>query len=171
MGAILGLAAAALFEYFKLLSPLAFREVPALNIACAAIVAIFALYSTFFWTMRHEEQQQGRYSFVELTLLCGMVVTPGPMILAIAWAVLIGWLAALASPRNNYPLLCLLAGLMIESILGPYVEWPLDLLFGRVLFPYSIVVTILAVTILIVLMTEACAMIRWRVREEEPSGD
>lgn len=158
-GAILGIATVVFYQFFPR------GTLPGINIVSGLMMAGYAMISTYFWTAREAERTRGRWTFVELVGICGMVIMPGSLLLVIAWAVLFGLLVALTRPRSDYPLLCLLAGLMIYLTLGPFYEWPISKLMAILPHGHSWIVNGFAVGLAVVLMTEACALIRWRMRK------
>jgi leader peptidase (prepilin peptidase) / N-methyltransferase len=118
----------------------------------------FAMLSTYFWTWQEAERLEGRWTFVELAGLCGIVVGVSSMIFVIACAVAIGLAAALVRGRRTLPLLCLLAGLVIHWIVSDYYL----LLLVRMTPYYRYWMHGVWFSLLLVLMTEACVVIRRR---------
>ena len=130
------------------------------------LTAAFAMLSTYFWTWRAEEIARNRWTFAEFAFVAAMVIEPASMVLVIATAVALGLLAALVSRRANTPLLCLSAAVAIDltvyqSIVPGQVGTVWWTIVSRSTDIWNEYYPIAFCT-LIVLLTEACVLIRRR---------
>ena len=154
MALVLGGAMALAFHFEVPIAPRTAPAAAAMVPLSGLFAAGYAMVFTYFWTWIDDERIANRWTFVELAGLCGLVFPPLSMITALAWAVVFGLLAVLVHRRANYPLLCLLAGVIVELTAGPYYQ---QLLPRPGQWWYW-----LMLSVLLMLMTEACMTIRRR---------